>query len=116
MRLRSGDVSTPDFSPLFLRSDHDGLKDLRERVLYAVSVVAVVALLPYAAMSVMRGAVLEGLALVSLVGLFAATGLAIHRRHEPPVPPWVLLVPTADRKSTRLNSSHTDISRMPSSA
>ena len=28
----------------------------------------------------------------------------------------VLIVPIADRKSTRLNSSHTDISRMPSSA
>ena len=27
-----------------------------------------------------------------------------------------LLFPIADRKSTRLNSSHTDISRMPSSA
>ena len=28
--------------------------------------------------------------------------------------PWAL--PAGDRKSTRLNSSHTDISRMPSSA
>ena len=27
-----------------------------------------------------------------------------------------LIVPLLDRKSTRLNSSHTDISRMPSSA
>ena len=27
-----------------------------------------------------------------------------------------LVMPSADRKSTRLNSSHTDISRMPSSA
>ena len=32
--------------------------------------------------------------------------------------PWLFLVliPAIDRKSTRLNSSHTDISRMPSSA
>ena len=30
--------------------------------------------------------------------------------------PFLLLVISLDRKSTRLNSSHTDISRMPSSA
>ena len=29
---------------------------------------------------------------------------------------WVQLSPDTDRKSTRLNSSHTDSSRMPSSA
>ena len=29
---------------------------------------------------------------------------------------WQELKPVVDRKSTRLNSSHTDISRMPSSA
>ena len=29
---------------------------------------------------------------------------------------WCLVGTTLDRKSTRLNSSHTDISRMPSSA
>ena len=28
----------------------------------------------------------------------------------------IIIVDTGDRKSTRLNSSHTDISRMPSSA
>ena len=30
--------------------------------------------------------------------------------------PWALLAPLVDRKSTRLNSSHSDRSRMPSSA
>ena len=33
----------------------------------------------------------------------------------PPLLPW-LKITLKDRKSTRLNSSHTDISRMPSSA
>ena len=40
------------------------------------------------------------------------------RLREPIQEPDVILIqdPTLDRKSTRLNSSHTDISRMPSSA
>ena len=35
---------------------------------------------------------------------------------EPPAPSWVLSWLTGDRKSTRLNSSHIPLSRMPSSA
>ena len=38
--------------------------------------------------------------------------LAIEQDH----PNWVTPDSPSDRKSTRLNSSHTDISRMPSSA
>ena len=40
----------------------------------------------------------------------------IQNNDEPSTPTGVELQVTADRKSTRLNSSHTDISRMPSSA
>ena len=40
-------------------------------------------------------------------------GRALHSQTPAPE---VILVNAKDRKSTRLNSSHTDISRMPSSA
>ena len=40
--------------------------------------------------------------------------LSVDARHGTPV--LVYTIAITDRKSTRLNSSHTDISRMPSSA
>ena len=56
-------------------------------------------------------------ALVVLAGLGVLAGMALLIVHfaggEAPRKPGVQQV---DRKSTRLNSSHTDISRMPSSA
>ena len=65
--------------------------------------------------------VVKGVILVALIqGLLAAIGLAIAK--VPALGLWSLLVVVVaiiqlpDRKSTRLNSSHTDISRMPSSA
>ena len=57
---------------------------------------------------------------------FALVGVTFATYHAPITPAilaWVVLAFTSarfaamgDRKSTRLNSSHTDISRMPSSA
>ena len=60
-------------------------------------------------------------ALVATVGLVGASGLAIADPNWPSKP-ITIIVPfpagggTEDRKSTRLNSSHSQQSRMPSSA
>ena len=65
----------------------------------------------------------EALALLSFIGLyigilgFLSLGLLQHPRYRVYVLlGTTLLIAIRDRKSTRLNSSHTDISRMPSSA
>ena len=87
-------------------------------------------LLSYAAIMVHRrllwfGVLEQSLQIAPL--FFAAHGVALAVRMAAGgmFPGWWLLVapaaeallwPVADRKSTRLNSSHTDISRMPSSA
>ena len=56
-----------------------------------------------------------------LLGILAAIGLLLGLLPLLGWLNWLLVLPPAvlgliDRKSTRLNSSHTDISRMPSSA
>ena len=57
------------------------------------------------------------LLLASAVSFFTITGLAYyHERGQVFVMGEGLWLADGDRKSTRLNSSHTDISRMPSSA
>ena len=51
------------------------------------------------------------------IGANGASNYRADGQHEPPYTPAGLAAfKTQDRKSTRLNSSHTDISRMPSSA
>ena len=70
----------------------------------------------------------EEIPIKQLAELFKKTGQAHHQAfietdgEDPDWPIWYAnylgdrLTPFLDRKSTRLNSSHTDISRMPSSA
>ena len=53
---------------------------------------------------------------VGIPPLREAVAADIHRRLGVEVNPDRIVVMPGDRKSTRLNSSHTDISRMPSSA
>ena len=54
--------------------------------------------------------------LVVVVPLLYFVARGVGRSHSRSAARGVLLAATPDRKSTRLNSSHTDISRMPSSA
>ena len=51
-----------------------------------------------------------------LTGVFLASCLGMGTKQIAATLPLMLLIYDLDRKSTRLNSSHTDISRMPSSA
>ena len=50
----------------------------------------------------------------STLSLVKAKGAELDEKNT--FTPTALAAPELDRKSTRLNSSHTDISRMPSSA
>ena len=75
---------------------------------------------------ILIGAYTRTLALMTTVGADAAGGL--HRRplelrypdgrglRMPAGPAWLVFAAAVDRKSTRLNSSHSTLSRMPSSA
>ena len=76
------------------------------------------------------GGAIGALAMVLLLGWVLVSGFNVHLAGlrdpalhlldftlpPPPPPEPEVPAPKPDRKSTRLNSSHTDISRMPSSA
>ena len=64
-----------------------------------------------------QGTALRTLVVAGLVGaVIAALAIASGRPHEPTVTISSVKAGNVDRKSTRLNSSHIQKSRMPSSA
>src|SRR5437867_6706135 len=63
--------------------------------MYALSILALVFLVPFAANDFLKGRVALGLAIVCTVVAFAANGFAIRTRRKPPVPYAALLVPIA---------------------
>src|SRR5262249_17316568 len=79
-----------------LSSDpHDHFAGHRDRLIFAISVVAVVFLLPFAVSDLLKGRYPLGVAVLAVVGAFGADGLAVHRKRKPPVPLPLLLVPAA---------------------
>jgi diguanylate cyclase (GGDEF)-like protein len=71
----------------------DPLARERDRVMYALSFLAVVFLLPFAVNDFLKGRNALAATIVSVVLAFAADGLAIRLRKSPPIPYAVLLVP-----------------------
>ena len=61
-------------------------------------------------------AIAAGIFIISIPLIYAYINLARLRKHILADSLENMSLPSGDRKSTRLNSSHTDISRMPSSA
>jgi diguanylate cyclase (GGDEF)-like protein len=86
-------------APLVSADEDAGAQDLlareRVRVMYALSILAVVFLVPLAMNDFMKGRMVLGTAIVCVVAAFAADGQAIRRRRPPPIPYPVLLVPIA---------------------
>ena len=56
------------------------------------------------------------LALWTLPFVWIALSMSVRRAHSAGCSPWIGSLVLLDRKSTRLNSSHSSVSRMPSSA
>jgi diguanylate cyclase (GGDEF)-like protein len=65
----------------------------RERVMGALSILAMVFLVPFAVHDFMRGRGALGAAIVCVVITFAADGYAVRKRRKPPIPYVLLLVP-----------------------
>jgi len=65
----------------------------RERVMYALSILAVVFLVPFAVHDLVRGRAALAGAIAVVVAAFAVDGLAIRRRRRPPLPFALLLLP-----------------------
>jgi diguanylate cyclase (GGDEF)-like protein len=65
----------------------------RERVMGALSVLAIVFLVPFAIHDFLRGRGALGAAIVCVVITFAADGYAVRKRRKPPIPYALLLVP-----------------------
>jgi diguanylate cyclase len=65
----------------------------RERVMGALSVLAIVFLVPFAIHDFLRERTLLGAAILLVVATFAADGYAVRKRRSPPIPYALLLVP-----------------------
>ena len=65
----------------------------RERVMGALSVLAIVFLVPFAIHDFLRGRGALGAAIVCVVVAFSADGWAVRKRRKPPIPYAFLLVP-----------------------
>jgi diguanylate cyclase (GGDEF)-like protein len=83
--------SPPIFSAQTLPDDP--LAPERERLMYALSILAVAALLPFAVHNFLKARPLLGFAILSVVVPIAIDGWAIRARRKPPVPYALLLVP-----------------------
>jgi diguanylate cyclase (GGDEF)-like protein len=71
----------------------DPLARERERVMYALSVLAIVFLVPFAVSDILKGRPALGASIVVVVAAFAVDGVAIRRWRPPPIPFALLLVP-----------------------
>jgi diguanylate cyclase len=71
----------------------DPLARERERVMYALSVLAIVFLVPFAVSDILKGRLALGASIVVVVAAFAVDGVAIRRWRPPPIPFALLLVP-----------------------
>jgi diguanylate cyclase (GGDEF)-like protein len=74
----------------------DDLLDLaraRDRVMYALSILAVVFLVPFAVHDFMKERPQLASAIVCVVAAFAVDGIALHRGRTPPIPYALLLLP-----------------------
>jgi diguanylate cyclase (GGDEF)-like protein len=83
--------SPPSFGPG--PGDDDPLGRERERFMYALSILFVVGLLPFAVHNLFRGRYLLALGVLGVVVPVALDGWAIHSGRKPPVPYALLLVP-----------------------
>ena len=79
--------------PILPLPDDDPLAHEREHVMYALSAVALVVLVPFAVHSVLRGRWLLAAAVAGVVAPIAVDALAIRAHRPPPVPYVLLLVP-----------------------
>jgi diguanylate cyclase (GGDEF)-like protein len=75
--------------------DEDPFGRERRRVMYALSVIFVAALLPFALYNLGRGRLVLAVAMFAVIVPVAVDAWAIHRRRVPPVPYALLLVPIA---------------------
>jgi diguanylate cyclase (GGDEF)-like protein len=73
--------------------DEDLLARERRRVMYALSILAIVFVVPFAVNDFLKGRNALGFSIVCVVVAFAADGYAIRRGRQPPVPYALLIVP-----------------------
>jgi diguanylate cyclase (GGDEF)-like protein len=75
--------------------EDDLLARERARVMYALSMLAIVFIAPFAVNDFLKGRNLLGLSIAGVVAAFAADGYAIRRGRKPPIPYELLTVPIA---------------------
>jgi diguanylate cyclase (GGDEF)-like protein len=87
--MSTPEAEAPEDDPL------DPLARERGRVMYALSILAVVFIVPFAVNDFLKGRVALGIAIVCVVATFVVDGLAVRRGRRPPIPYPLLLVPIA---------------------
>ena len=73
--------------------EEDLLARERDRVMYSLSILVLVFIVPFAVNDFLKGRNALGIAVVCVVVAFALNGYAIRRRRRPPIPYALLLVP-----------------------
>jgi diguanylate cyclase (GGDEF)-like protein len=85
----------PDRSLLLDPGAENAFPAFRDRVMYALSVVGVVVLVPFAVYDSLKGRTLLGAAIAVVAAVLAIDAVALHLKRTPPIPYALLLVPMA---------------------
>ncbi|MEP7156599.1 MAG: GGDEF domain-containing protein [Betaproteobacteria bacterium] len=89
--LAHGQIPADEYSAR-VRDRGDPLLGHRERVMYLLSVLAIVAFVPFAINNFVRGRYALGGAIVATLLVFMVNAVAIHFKRHPPIP-FILLLP-----------------------
>jgi diguanylate cyclase (GGDEF)-like protein len=97
------DAKPPDRGLLDARVE-DSLAAPRDRLMFALSTVAVVFLIPFAVNDLWKGRIVLGTSVLAVVAALGVDVIALYRHRTPPIPYWLLLVPIAATISITLRT------------
>ena len=79
--------------PAPLRSRHDILEFYRNRIMYVIAIMVFLFVTPFSILNLVQGNYLLSLAFAAVVATFSINGVALHLKHDPPIPFIYLLLP-----------------------
>jgi diguanylate cyclase (GGDEF)-like protein len=86
-------VNVPGWLQRLIGSEVDALTAHRDRVMMPMAIIGAVVLLPLALNNALQGRVALALAVGAVAVVLLIDGIAVRRRHRPPIPYWLLLAP-----------------------
>lgn len=87
-----------------LQERDDALASYRDRVMYGLAIVSVLVLLPFTANSLLQGRWLLAAGTIFAMAVLAANAAALHYGRTPPIPFWMILIPSIGGMSLALQA------------